>query len=76
VREGFNALAWPIPKRAYGIPPLPDGPTAGMTVHIDELLREHLEEMGWTLDAMVPRRDVLERLGLSDIARDLWEVQK
>jgi len=72
VREGINAVARAIPKRAYGIPPLPDGPTAGITVQIEQMLREHLEEMGWTQDAAVPRRQVLERLGLEDIARDLW----
>jgi aldehyde:ferredoxin oxidoreductase len=72
VREGINAVTWPIPKRAYGMPPLPDGPTSGITVQIEQMLREHLEEMGWTLDAAVPRSEVLERLGLSDVARDLW----
>ena len=33
---------------------------------------EYLEDMDWTLDAAVPKPQVLERLGLSDIARDLW----
>lgn len=73
VREGINAVSQPIPKRAYGRPPLPDGPTAGINVQIEQMLQEHLEEMGWTQDAAVPKRDVLERLGLGDIARDLWD---
>ncbi len=73
VREGINAVTWPIPKRAYGIPPLPDGPTAGITVQIEEMLKEHLDEMGWTQDRALPRREVLERLGLEDIADDLWK---
>lgn len=73
VREGINPVAEPIPERAFGIPPLPDGPTARITVQIEQMVREHLEEMGWTQDAAVPRRDVLERLGLGDIAKDLWE---
>ena len=73
VREGINPVAQPIPGRAYGIPPLPDGPTAGITVQIEQMLREHLEEMGWTQDAAVPRREVLEGLGLGEIAQDLWK---
>lgn len=51
VREGINAVTEPIPKRAYGIPPLEEGPTAGMTVDMDMLLKEHLEEMDWSLDS-------------------------
>jgi len=72
VRAGINPLAWPIPERAYGMPPLPDGPTAGITVQIEQMTREFLEDMDWTLDAAVPRPEALRRLGLDDIARDLW----
>ena len=28
--------------------------------------------MGWTLDAAKPTRKTLERLGLGDVAKDLW----
>ena len=72
VRAGINPLAWPIPERAYGIPPLPDGPTAGITVQIEQMTQEFLHDMGWTPDTAVPRPEVLQRLGLDDIARDLW----
>jgi aldehyde:ferredoxin oxidoreductase len=72
VREGINAVTQPIPSRAYGVPPLPDGPTAGVTVDVETMLREHLEEMAWTPDGAIPGREVLERLGLGDVARDLW----
>jgi aldehyde:ferredoxin oxidoreductase len=73
VREGINAVTQSIPERAYGIPPLTDGPTEGVTVDISTMQQEHLEEMGWTADAAIPRRDVLERLGMADVARDLWD---
>lgn len=73
VREGVNLVTQPIPERAFGRPPLPDGPTAGIKVEIEQMQQEHLEEMGWTLDAAVPQRDVLERLGLGDLAQDFWE---
>lgn len=73
VRAGINAVTQPIPARAYGIPPLSDGPTAGITVQIEQMTREHLDEMGWTRDAAIPRRETLERLGLPDVARELWK---
>jgi aldehyde:ferredoxin oxidoreductase len=72
VREGIDAVKMRIPARAYGRPPLPDGPTAGINVQVESMLQEHLETMGWTLDAAIPRRSVLERLGLADVAQDLW----
>ena len=72
VREGINPLVGGDPWRAYGRPALPDGPTAGIEVKLDMLVREYLEEMGWTLDAAVPERETLESLGLADVARDLW----
>jgi len=72
VREGYNPLATPIPKRAYGVPPLEEGPTAGFTVEAETLCREYLEEMDWTHDDAVPSREKLIALGLVDVARDLW----
>jgi aldehyde:ferredoxin oxidoreductase len=73
VREGINPVAQTIPERAYGRPPLPDGPTAGINVQIEQMVQEYLDDMGWTQDAAVPQRNVLERLGLEEIARDLWK---
>lgn len=72
VREGINAVAQPIPKRAFGKPPLSDGHTAGIDVQIDQMLRETLDDFGWTLDAARPTRAVLTRLGLEDVAEELW----
>ena len=72
VREGYNPVSLSLPGRAYGNPPLEDGPTAGITVDIDRLRSEFLEEMGWTQEAAIPTRAALERLGLTDIANKLW----
>jgi aldehyde:ferredoxin oxidoreductase len=73
VREGINAVQFSLPERAYGRPPLTDGPTAGIHVEAESMLKEHLENMGWTLDAAVPLPSTLERLGLADIIGDLWK---
>ena len=72
VREGINAVTQTVPGRAFGKPPLPDGATAGIDVQIEQLLRETLEDFGWTQDVAVPTRVTLERLELGDVAKDLW----
>ena len=73
VREGINPLERPLPERVLGRPPLPDGPTKGLVVEIEEMTREHLTEVGWTLDAAIPKEETLRRLGLDDIADELWK---
>jgi aldehyde:ferredoxin oxidoreductase len=72
VREGINPLNLAIPQRAYGRPPLKDGPTAGVDVQVEQMVQEYLDDMRWTQGAAVPLPSVLERLGLTDVARDLW----
>ncbi len=72
VREGLNPVTQPVPSRPLGNPPLEAGATKGIRVDIDQMTGEYLEDMGWTQDAAVPTRYVLERLGLPDIAADLW----
>lgn len=72
VREGINPVTQKLPGRAYGNPPLEDGPTKGMVVEIEAMTREYLDDMGWTQDAAVPTRETLEKLGLAEVADDLW----
>ena len=75
VRAGINPVTAPIPERAFGRPPLPDGPTAGVIVQVEAMAQEYLDDMGWTKDAAIPQPEVLERLGLSDVAKDLWGAE-
>ena len=75
VREGFNAVSTQIPDRAYGRPPLTKGATAGIRVEIEELVREYLTAMDWSLDSAVPSKAKLIDLGLADIAIDLHGKQ-
>jgi aldehyde:ferredoxin oxidoreductase len=72
-REGINPIQQPDPWRAYGQPALPDGPTAGFTVDLQGLTEEFLDAMGWRQDSAAPSRATLERLGLEDVARVLWD---
>ncbi|HNS51604.1 MAG TPA: aldehyde ferredoxin oxidoreductase family protein [Anaerolineae bacterium] len=71
-REGLNALSRSLPLRAYGRPPLVDGPTAGVEVQVEQMVQEYLSDMEWTQEGAVPLPAVLTRLGLADVCRELW----
>jgi aldehyde:ferredoxin oxidoreductase len=72
LREGYNPLRLPLPLRAYGYPPLQEGPTAGISVDMLTMRREYLEAMAWAEDTAKPTREKLLELGLDDVARELW----
>jgi aldehyde:ferredoxin oxidoreductase len=71
LREGINPLALPVPRRAYGYPPLPDGPTAGIGVELEMMEAEYLEVMDWDPVTAMPSVAKLEQLGLGFIAESL-----
>ncbi len=65
LREGIrNVERFRLPGRVLGNPPLPSGPTQGVTVDNDTQIRDYYETMGWDPETGVPRRAVFERLGL------------
>jgi aldehyde:ferredoxin oxidoreductase len=65
VREGVNLLETQIPWRAYGQPPLDGGPNAGVTVKIQSLLQEYLQEMRWAPDSGTPDEERMGQLGIA-----------
>lgn len=71
VREGINMLETRLPDRAYGRPPLTNGPTKGVTVRLNEMLDEYLKQMEWSRDAAIPGERRLRELGLDFLADDL-----
>lgn len=73
IREGINPITSPYPGRAYGDPPLADGPTKGIQVDIDQMTREYLSDMDWSQDQAIPSREALTRVGLSDLIQDFWD---
>lgn len=69
-REGLNVADWKLPGRTLG--PLETGPTGGIVVDSDTQVREYMELMEWDSKTGKPTRDKLCRLGLADVAADLW----
>jgi len=72
VREGLNSLEFKVPDRVLGIPPLKEGPLAGITIDEDTLDREYLAAMDWDLKTAKPSKKKLLELGLADVAQELW----
>ncbi len=54
-----------------------DGGAAGKTVapHLKDLIQEYYRLNGWDEESSKPLPETLARLGLDDIARDLWESE-
>ncbi len=74
VRHGLEpADDWTVSARL--IDPPNDGPAKGMSIkpHLVGMVKEYYRLMGWDEKTGKPSRATLERLGLDDVVKDLWE---
>ena len=55
-----------------GNPPFEEGPTANVSVDIDEQITRGLNQLDWDLETTKPSRKKLLELGLDDVADELW----
>ena len=67
LREGHNPLDVEVASRAMGRPPLESGPTAGISVEVDELRAAYLAVMDWDPETTMPSKERLEALGLGKL---------
>lgn len=74
LREGISPLDHSAPGRMVGLPPLNDGPLAGVTIDLDIMVQEYLELMGWDLQKALPQKQRLEDLGLGFALGDLADL--
>lgn len=74
VREGIKPSDMTIPKRAVGNPPLTAGPLVGVTVDSDKLADNFFAYVGWDRVTGKPSLNALEKLGLDEVAKDLYGV--
>ena len=72
IREGLNPLEYKVSGRVIGKPPLKEGPTAGVTVDEDTMIKEYFNAMDWDLKTAKPSKNKLLELGLDDVAKELW----
>lgn len=73
LREGIRPDGFSLPSRASGRPPLGEGPLKGVTLDVETMTQEFFRAMGYDESGM-PTRELLESLGLSEIAEDLKEM--
>ena len=73
LREGLPADGFELPPRAVGRPPLDDGPLQGVTLDMDAMKQDYFGSMGYDRDGR-PTRELLESLGLHDVAEELEEM--
>ena len=73
LREGFRRDDWTIQDRLIGVPPLEEGPLAGITVDAKKIADNFYKEIGFDQDA-VPLKETLEEIGhLESVIHDLYE---
>lgn len=72
LREGINFLEYHVPKRLLGIPPLTEGPLAGVAMDARVLIGDYLKAMDWDQKTLVPSRKKLEALCLTQVIEDLY----
>jgi aldehyde:ferredoxin oxidoreductase len=73
VREGLKPADFAMPSRAVGEPPLQEGPLAGIIVDYKLLRQNFFEKIGWDMESGKPTLELLMKLGLHDVAKDLYE---
>jgi len=72
VREGFRREATTLSDRMIGIPPLNEGPIAGVIVKVEEMGDNFFRAIGCDMHG-VPSRKCLEELGGMDmVIADLY----
>jgi aldehyde:ferredoxin oxidoreductase len=70
IRCGFTREDDKLPERL--LTPAPDVPEKHAAPNLEIQLREFYETMGWDWDTGKPTRERLSKLGLKDVADDLW----
>jgi aldehyde:ferredoxin oxidoreductase len=71
LRHGMKLTQNKLADRLLGKPPKEAGPTAGVTVDEETMVREYFIAMGWDEKTGMPGRKRLVELGLEDVADTL-----
>jgi aldehyde:ferredoxin oxidoreductase len=75
MREGLTRKDDRLPER-YLKEPIPEGPSKGQVVHLDELLDQYYMARGWDVNTGLVPKNKFEGLGLNEIAEDLEKAGK
>ncbi len=72
LREGINPLELKVHPIIIGVPPLIEGPLAGVRADIEAQAYWNLGALDWDRVSTKPSKKKLQELGLDDIAEELW----
>lgn len=71
-RHGLTPIDDRLPPRMVNEPKT-EGPVAGTVVKLEPMLEEYYDRMKWDKKTGKPLKMELERLGLHDVAKELWD---
>jgi len=71
LREGHNPLKLKVPGRMIGKPPLQRGPLKDISIDMETMVKDYLEQIDWDPVTMVPSQKRLRELGLDEVAANL-----
>jgi len=66
IREGIQPLSFKMHDRVAGKPPLVQGPNAGKTIPIEQMMKDHWKAFGWNSDGM-PTTEIISELELDKL---------
>jgi len=72
VREGIKPDDFKLHGRIKGQPPLTYGPHKNVTIDIDAMKKYFFDAFGWDLATGKPAKARLEKLGLNEVAKDIY----
>lgn len=72
LRHGLTRIDDRLPQRMIK-EPKPEGPAAGTVVDVEPMIEEYYDLMKWDKKTGKPQKSELERLGLQDVAKELWD---
>lgn len=70
IKSGWTPADDTLPKRLQE--PVPNGGAKGVVVPLKPMLEEYYKLRRWDPQTGKPSREVLEELGLENVARDMW----
>jgi aldehyde:ferredoxin oxidoreductase len=71
IREGLKVSEFKFPGRAYGYPPLEEGPLKNISVDIKTQMKEFYEAQKWDPQTGKPTVERLKELQLEELIKDL-----
>ncbi len=65
LKAGINFKDFKFPERVLGNPPLAEGPTEGVSIDLELLVKEYLEELGFDQKTTQPSQEMLSELNIA-----------